>query len=211
MRGATRIVVLALVAVAASAGAALSAGGGPISAGAVEVCVHQNGGALVAAAHCGGNDSAVSLLTSTGTAANASLLDGLGASSFARSGVVTQSDPGFVRLDCSRSATQDVQLTGFGTLIFYCLPNGVPAVQLLGDASFFGLMTTSKSDTIAWAPGDLPQQALSMAFTGVPEGYFVQARQVASNAITLTVQGSIVREINSRGAPYDILYSATEQ
>lgn len=213
MRCAKHVVLLGLLAAAATAGAALSADGASTTE-AVNVCVHQNGGALVASASCGANDTAVSLLTTSGTAANSQLLDGRSASQFVQSGLslgnTGGAQPGYVRLDCENYLNvEDVQIANLGTMEFSCGPR----VSILSDQFVFGLFQESHDPTFVTRYGvgvkGHAHPPLSIRLDA-PTHWFGQVREDVAGAPTVTIEGSIVAEDDPAGSVFDILYSVTE-
>jgi hypothetical protein len=207
------LVLLALVGAAASAGAALSAGSGAVTTQAVSACVHPNGGAIVTGQTCEGNDIAVDLLTTAGTAANAALLGGLAPSLFVRNGLMNVVEPGHVRIRCGATdSTQYVPIAGFGTMHFGCsLPRAsTEFLSLEGDTAIFGLSSyvdIKDNNHVGYVPEDDAQPSMLLNL-GQPLQFFVQARQT-SGGPTVTVHGSAIPESHD-DAVVDVLYSVTE-
>jgi hypothetical protein len=235
------LALLALVAAATSAGAALSASNGPVVDGVVAACVHQNGGAIVAStAGCSGNDTALALLTDSGTAANSKLFDGLPPSSFIKSGILSEATPGWLQVDCSRpnpggvlSSTyygeRDVQAAGFGVFAFACVSQtGGLFMEPHPDGTFFGGGTSSVPGDASHfvgsqfsrpSTGPVTRDLLTLYGADPPTAGFsgwllqmlVQVRNSKDGSPTVTLQGTVVRTSEvGETARYDILYSLTE-
>lgn len=219
MRLTARILALGAVAAAASVGTALSAGTGVVN-GNLNLCVHQNGGAVTTAGSngCNGNDSAVSVVTPSGTVQNALTLNGLPADSFLRAlgGGTFQS--GFLRMACAGefpASTHDIPVQGFGMIEFKCglLPNigSDMHVSMLASSGFiFGTIEDPTLHQSRSSSFDFPGSVVIDVCCASEVS--AQARNTNAGP-TVSLRASIIPElgeIDEASQYWDVLYEVTE-